>query len=92
MHSEKSITRLDGITFQVQVAGAIGVLSHGARVNLEGVYIVGVPGHHHIVPLVVVERLVRVALHERRAVAKVEDIMDKTTIKKTQEEIVNSRI
>lgn len=39
-------------------------------------HVVGVPGDHHVVPLVVVERLVRVTLHQRRAVAEVKDIMD----------------
>lgn len=64
------------VTFEVQVAGAIGVLGDGARVDLEGVYVVGVPGHHYVVPLVVVEGLVRVAFHQRRAVAEVEDVVD----------------
>lgn len=39
-------------------------------------YVVGIPGHHYVVPLVVVERLVRVALHQRRPVAKIKDIVD----------------
>lgn len=65
------------ITFEVQVAGSIGVLSHGAWVDLEGVYVVGIPGHHHIVPLVVIERLVGVALHQRRPVAEIKDVVDK---------------
>lgn len=52
------------LTFEIQVAGSIGVLGDGAGVGLEDVHVVVVPGHHHVVPLVVVERLLRVALHE----------------------------
>lgn len=39
-------------------------------------YVVRVPGHHDIVPLVVVEWLVGVAFHQRRPVAEVEDVVD----------------
>lgn len=39
-------------------------------------YVIGIPGHHHVVPLVVIEGLVRVALHQRRPVAEIEDIVD----------------
>lgn len=39
-------------------------------------HVVAVAGDHHVVPLVVVERLVRVSLHERRPVAQIEDVMD----------------
>lgn len=39
-------------------------------------HIVGVPGHHHVVPLVVVEWLVRVALHQRRPIAEIKDVVD----------------
>lgn len=39
-------------------------------------YVVRVPGHHYIVPLVVVEWLIGVAFHQRRPVAKVEDVVD----------------
>ena len=52
------------------------MLCHGARVNLERVHVAGVPGHHHVVPLVVVQWLVRVALHQRRPVAQVEHVVD----------------
>lgn len=51
-------------TFKVQVASAVGVLGDGAGVDLKRVHVVFVPGHHHVVPLVVIERLVGVALHE----------------------------
>lgn len=64
------------LTFQVQVAGSVGVLRDGARVDLEHVHVAVVAGDDHVVPLVVVERLVGVALHQRRAVAQVEHIMD----------------
>lgn len=64
------------LTFEVQVAGSVGVLRHGARVDLQRVYIVGIPGHHHVVPLIVVERLVWVALHQRRAVAEIKDVVN----------------
>ena len=65
-----------GGTFEVQVAGSVGVLCDGVRVDLERVNVACVPGHHHVVPLVVVQRLVRVALHQRRPVAQVEHVVD----------------
>lgn len=52
------------------------MLRDGAGVYLERVHVVVVAGHHDVVPLVVVERLVRVALHERRPIAQVKHIMD----------------
>ena len=51
-------------TFEVQVTGSVVVLGDGAGVGLEDVYVVVIQGHHHVVPLIVVERLLRVALHE----------------------------
>ena len=68
--------RWGGGTFEVQVAGSVGVLRDGVCVYLECVHVAGVARHHHVVPLVVVERLVRVAFHQRRAVAQVEHIVD----------------
>lgn len=44
-----------GPTFEIEVAGAIGVLRDCAGVNLERVHIARVPGHHHVVPLVVID-------------------------------------
>lgn len=51
-------------TFKVQIAGSVGVLGDGARVDLKCVHIAVISRHHHIVPLVVIEGLVGVALHE----------------------------
>lgn len=76
------------LTFEVQVAGSIGVLSNGAWVNLKCMYVVGVPGHHHVVPLVVVEWLVGVALHERWSVPEIEDVVDVTEKKRNVWECV----
>ena len=63
-------------TFEIKIAGAVGMLSDGARVNLERVDIGVVSGDHHAVPLVVIQRLLRVSLHERRPVAQVKDVVD----------------
>lgn len=52
------------------------MLGDGAGIDLQDVHVVVVAGDHHVVPLVVVERLVGVALHQRRPVAQVEHIMD----------------
>lgn len=52
------------------------MLGDGAGVDLKRVHVAVISRHHHIVPLVVVERLVGVALHERWTVAQVEDVMD----------------
>lgn len=52
------------------------MLGDGAGIDLQDVHVVVVAGDHHIVPLVVVERLVGVPLHQRRPVAQVEHIMD----------------
>lgn len=38
----------------------------------------GVPGDHHVVPLVVVQRIVAVPLQQARPVPKVKHIMDET--------------
>ena len=65
------------------MTGSARVLCHGARVDLEDVHIAVVPGDHHVVPLVVVERLVGVALHQRRPVAQVKHVMDVAGEKKT---------
>lgn len=46
--------------------------------------VVRVPGHHDIVPLVVVEWLVRVAFHQRRPVAEVKDVVDVSERKRKQ--------
>ncbi len=67
---------MKGSTFEVQVAGSIGVLRDRAGVDLERVHVAVIAGHHHVVPLVVIERLVGVALHERRPIAQVKNIMD----------------
>lgn len=44
-----------GPTFEIEVSGAIGVLRDRAGVNLERVHVARVPGHHHVVPLVVID-------------------------------------
>lgn len=44
-----------GPTFEIEVSGAIGVLRDSAGVNLERVHVARVPGHHHVVPLVVID-------------------------------------
>lgn len=74
------------LTFEVQVAGTVGVLSNGAWVNLEHMYIVGISGHHHVVPLVVIEWLVWVALHQWRPIAKIKDIVD-IPVKKVEDSL-----
>lgn len=44
-----------GPTFEIEVPGTIGVLRDSAGVNLERVHVARVPGHHHVVPLVVID-------------------------------------
>lgn len=63
-------------TLQVQVSSTVGVLSDGARVDLQRVDVVCVAGHHHIMPLIVIERFLRVSLHERRPVTQIKHIMN----------------
>lgn len=63
-------------TFEVQVPGAVRVLRHGARVDLQRVHVIGVSGNHHVVPLIVIERLLGVSLHERRPVPEVKHVVD----------------
>lgn len=65
-----------GPTFEVEVAGTVGVLCDGAGVDLERVHVARVPGHHHVVPLVVIDWLVRVPLHQGWAVPQVKHIVD----------------
>lgn len=64
------------LTFEVQVAGAIGVLCDSARVDLQRVDVVSVAGHNDVVPLVVVHWLVRIPLHQRWPIAQVENVVD----------------
>lgn len=52
------------------------MLGDDARIDLQDVHVVVVPGDDHVVPLVVVERFVGVSLHQRRPVPQVEHIMD----------------
>lgn len=63
-------------TFQVQVAGSVGVLGDGAGIDLKDVHVVVVPGNHYIVPKVVVQRPIWVPLHQRRSVSQVKNVMD----------------
>lgn len=63
-------------TFKVQITGSIGVLGDGVGVDFQCVHVVSVAGNHHVVPLVVVQRLVWVAFHQRRSIAQVEDVVD----------------
>lgn len=62
-------------TFQVQVLGAHGGLRGDLGVDLDRVQVVGVAGDVHVVPVVVVERAVGVALDQVSAVAQVGDVV-----------------
>lgn len=63
-------------TFQVQIAGSIGVLGDGVGVDFQCVHVVRVTGNHHVVPLVVIQLLVGVAFHQRGSIAQVENVVD----------------
>lgn len=65
-----------GPTFEIEVSGTIGVLRDRPGVNLERVHVARVPGHHHVVPLVVIDWFVRVPLHQGRAIPQVKHIVD----------------
>lgn len=63
-------------TFEIKIAGAIGMLSDSACINLKCVNIAVVSGDHHTVPMVVIQGLLRVSFHQRWPVAQVKDVVD----------------
>lgn len=70
-------------TFQVQVFGTVDCLTNGLGIDLQSVDIVVVTGDDHVVPLVVVEDPVTVALDDIGAISKVKHIMDVPTEQRT---------
>lgn len=64
-----------GRTLQVEVLGAHGGLSGDFGVDLDGVEVVGIPGDVHVVPVVVVQGAVGVALDQVGPVAQVRDVV-----------------
>jgi len=62
-------------TLQVQVLGAGGGLRGDLGVDLDSVQVVGVPGDDDVVPVVVVQRLVGVALDEVGPVSQVRHVV-----------------
>lgn len=59
------------VTFQIKVLGPTSGLSGDFGVYLDRVQVVGVPGDHDIVPVVVIERLVGVPLYEMGTISQV---------------------
>lgn len=57
------------------------MLGDGTDIDLKRVHVIVVAGDDHVVPLVVIERLVRVSFHQRRAVSQVKDVMDEPAVK-----------
>lgn len=68
------------LTLQIQVLGAHGGLRGDLGVDLDRVQVVGVARDVHIVPVVVVERAVGVALDEVSAVAQVGDVVQVSAV------------
>lgn len=62
-------------TFQIQVFSPHGGLRGDLGVDLHCVEVIGVAGDHHIMPVVVVERCVRIAFDEVSAVSQVRNVM-----------------
>lgn len=73
--AEHSFPTPAAFTFQVQVLGAHGGLRGDLGINLDRVQVVGVTGDVHVVPVVVVEWAVGVALDQVSAVAQVGDVV-----------------
>lgn len=63
-------------TFEVEVLGTVDVLGDRLGVHFERVRVRGVSRDDHVVPLIVVERVVAVALQQTRPVAQVEHVVD----------------
>ena len=63
-------------TFEIQVLGSIDALTRGCSIYFQCVGICVVSGNSHIVPLVVVQCPVTLALDEVRPVSEVKDIVD----------------
>ena len=63
-------------TFQVQVLGSIDALAGCRGVDLQRVGVAVVPGDDHVVPLVVIEGHVALALDEVGAVPQVKHVVD----------------
>lgn len=65
-------------TFEIEVLGSIDVLCNGLHVYFQRVCVGGVPGDDHVVPLVVVQRIVAVPLEQARPVPQVKHVVDET--------------
>lgn len=65
-------------TFQIQVLGSVDILCDGLCVHLQCVCVGGVPRDNHVVPLVVIERVVAVPLQQARPVPQVKHVVDET--------------
>lgn len=65
-------------TFEIEVLGSVDVLCNGLRVHFQRVCVGGVPGDDHVVPLVVVQRIVAVPLQQARPVPQVKHVVDET--------------
>lgn len=63
-------------TFQVQVFGTVDCLTHCLGIDLQSVDVVVVTGDDHIMPLVVMQDPVAVALDDIGAVPKVKHVVD----------------
>lgn len=63
-------------TFEVQILGSVDVLGDRLCVHLERVRVGSVPRDDHIVPLVVVQRVVAVPLQQAGPVPQVEHVVD----------------
>lgn len=63
-------------TLQVEVLGAHGGLRGDFGVNLDRVEIVSVSGYVHVVPVVVIQRTVRVSFDQVCSVAQVRDVVE----------------
>lgn len=81
MKCEKRQKRWRPRTLQVQVFGSGRCLRGDLGVDLDGVEVVGVSGDDHVVPVVVVERLVGVAFDQVGTVPQVGHVVQVTAIK-----------
>lgn len=67
-------------TFQIQVFGSGRCLRGDLGVDLDSVEVVGVSGDDHVVPVVVIQRLVRVAFDQVGSIPQVRHVVQITAI------------
>lgn len=72
-------------TLQVQVFGSGRRLRGDLGVDLDGVEVVGVSGDDHVVPVVVIQRLVRVAFDQVGSVPQVGHVVQITGMERGEE-------